>query len=143
MSNVASSEQLYVRKGAGYDEVYPLGQDNLDTSYDEKVSSANSPSMEEDDGLDVDGSEGHLNDEEDIGSAEPPIQFVIGPDGFRKFILLPLWSVNNFNSTIKKKHFDTLREIYQILLTSQSFCPSSLKSATTRMPKTSECMSRC
>nr|POF21784.1 hypothetical protein CFP56_55865 [Quercus suber] len=74
-----------------YDEVYPFGQDDLSTSYDERVSSANSPSAEEDDDLDVDGSEGDSNDEEDIGSAEPPIQSVIGPDGFRQFILLSLW----------------------------------------------------
>jgi len=65
--------------------------------------------------LDVDESKGDSNDE-DIGSAEPPIQSIIGPDGFRQFILLPLWTINDFNSTIKKKNFDTLREKYQILV---------------------------
>ena len=44
----ASSEQSCVREGAGYDEVYPLGQDDLGISSEERVSSANSLSMEDD-----------------------------------------------------------------------------------------------
>ena len=47
-------------------------------------------------------------------SAEPPPQSIIGPDGLRQFILLPLWTMNDFRSTIKQKHFDTFREKYQI-----------------------------
>ena len=108
MSSEASSEQSCVHEGASYDEVYSSSQDDPNTSYDGRVPSANSPSMEEDGDLVVDGSEGDSN------GAEPPIQSVIGPDGFRQFILLPLWAVNDFNSSIKKKHFDTLREKYQI-----------------------------
>ena len=115
MSSEASSEQSCVHEGASYDEVYSSSQDDPNTSYDERVPFANSPSTEEDEDLVVDGSEGDSNDE-DVGSAEPPIQSVIGPDGFRQFILLPLWMVNDFNSSIKKKHFDTLREKYQILV---------------------------
>ena len=42
MSNEASSEQSCVRKGAGYDKVYPSGQNDLDTSYSERVLSARS-----------------------------------------------------------------------------------------------------
>ena len=61
----------------------------------------------------MDGSKGDSNNK-DIVSAEPPSQFIIGPDGFRQFILLPLWTVNDIKSTIKKKHFNTLREKYQI-----------------------------
>ena len=110
----ASSEQLCVHEGAGYDEVYLLGQDNPGTSSDERVSSANSPLTEEDDDLDVDVLESDSNEDEDIGNDEPPIQSVIGPDSFRQFILLPLWTTNDFNSTLKKKHFETLREKYQI-----------------------------
>nr|POE74991.1 hypothetical protein CFP56_26568 [Quercus suber] len=56
MSSEASSEQLCVRKGTGYDEVYPSGQDNPGTSYDERVPSANSPSVEEEKDSDVDRS---------------------------------------------------------------------------------------
>ena len=70
--------------------------------------------MEEDENLDMDGSKGNLNDGEYIDNAKPYIQSVIGPDGLRQFLLLPLWMVNNFNSSIKKKHFDTLTERYQI-----------------------------
>ena len=114
MSCEASSEQSCVREGAGYDKVYPSGQDDPDTSYNERVPSANSPFVGEDKDLDVDGSDGDLNDEEDIGSAEPPIQSVIGPNGFREFIMLPLWTLNDFNSSIKQKHFSTLSEKYQI-----------------------------
>ena len=72
MSSEASSEQFCVHDGASYDEVYPSGQDDLGTSYDERVTSTNSPFVEEDDDLDVDESKGDSNDE-DIGSVEPPI----------------------------------------------------------------------
>ena len=54
MSSESSSEQSCVREGAGYDKVYPLGQDDLGTSYPKRVPSANSP-FEED--SEVDGSE--------------------------------------------------------------------------------------
>ena len=60
----------------------------------------------------MDGSESGSND--NLVSAEPPIQSIIGPDGLREFIILPLWMMNDFRSTIKEKHFNTLREKYQI-----------------------------
>ena len=63
--------------------------------------------------MDVDRLEGDSNDE-DIVNAEPPAQSVIGPDGLRQFILLLLWTMNDFRSTIMQKHFDTLKEKYQI-----------------------------
>lgn len=66
-----SSDQSYVREGAGYDEVYLLGQDNPGTSYDKRVPSSNSPSTEEDEDLDMDGTEGDSNDEV-ISNAGPP-----------------------------------------------------------------------
>jgi len=113
MSN-ASSEQSCVCEGVGYNEVYSLGQDDPNTSSDETVPSANSPSTKEDDDLYVDGSKSDSKEDEDIGNDEPPIQSIKGPDGFRQFILLPLWTVNDFNSSIKKRHFETLREKYQI-----------------------------
>ena len=53
MSSEASSEQSCVREEAGYDEVFPSSWDNPGTSYDEKDSSANSPSTVDED-LDVD-----------------------------------------------------------------------------------------
>ena len=66
-----SSDQSYVREGPSYDEVFPLGQDNPGTSYDERVPSSNSFSTEEDEDLDMDGTEGDSNDEV-IGNARPP-----------------------------------------------------------------------
>ena len=114
MFNV-SSEQSCVREGASYDKVYLLGQDDLGTfSSNERVPSANSPSTREDDDFDVDRSESDSNEDEGIGSDKPPIQFVIGPNDLRQFILLSLWTKNNFNSTVQRKHFETLREKYKI-----------------------------
>ena len=56
---------------------------------------------------------------EDVSSdglinAEPPIQSVIGLDGLREFIMLPLWTVSDFRSTIKESYFKTLKSKYQI-----------------------------
>ena len=107
-----SSDQSCVHDGASYDEVYPSGQDDPGTSYDEQVPSSNSYSAEKDEDLDVDGLEGDSN--KDLVSAKPPSQSVIRPNGLRQFILLPLWTMKDFRSSIKQKHFDTLREKYQI-----------------------------
>ena len=68
--------------------------------------------MGEDEDLDVDGSENDSND--DLAGVESPIQSVIGPDGFREFIMIPLWTINDFNSSIKQTHFNTIKEKYQI-----------------------------
>lgn len=65
----------------------------------------------EDEDLDVDMSEGDSNDD-DLVSGDPPIQSVIGPNGFREFIMLLLWMINDFNSSMKQQHFNTLREKY-------------------------------
>ena len=147
MSSEASSEQSCVREGAGYDEVYPSGQNDLDTSYGERVPSANSPSMEEDEDSNVDGSESGSsrgsNREKNVENAEPLIQSVIGPDSFREFLLLLMWTVNDFNSTIKRPHFETLRKRYQIPIGIPSVCLSNSKSATTGMSKTSGCIGSC
>ena len=55
MFSKALSEQSCVREGAGYDEVYPSGQGDLDSSYLERNPSANSSSEEEDEDLDEEG----------------------------------------------------------------------------------------
>ena len=112
MSNEALSEQSWVHKGVGYDEVFPLSQGDPGTSKSERVPSANSPSVREDEDLDVDKSENDSND--DLASAKSPIQSVIGPNGLREFIMIPLWTINDFNSSIKQTHFNTLGEKYQI-----------------------------
>ena len=118
MSSEASSEQSCARKGAGYNEVYLSGQDDLGTFYDERVLSANSLFVEEDEDSDVDGPEsgmsGGSNREEYVENAKSPLRSIIGPDGLRKFLRPLVWTVNDFNSSIKRPHFETLRERYQI-----------------------------
>ena len=143
MSSEALSEQSCVREGAGYNEVFPSSQDDPDTFHDERVPSANSSSTEEDEDLDVDGLEGDSNDEEDIGSVEPPFQSVIGPNGLREFIMLLLWTINEFNSSIKQNTSVCLGRNTRFPLAYQSIYPSSLKSVTTRVLKTSKCTNRC
>ena len=105
----ASSNQSCVRDGAGYDEMYPSGHKDLDVSSEERSLSASSS---RDDDLEMEGSEGGSSD--GLIGDEPLIQSVIGPDGLREFILLPLWTINNFISKIKEPHFKTLRDKYQI-----------------------------
>ena len=65
MSSEASSKQLCVCEEAGYDEVYPSCQDDLDSSYSEKVLSTNSPSEEEDEDSDMDRSKSDTNGDSD------------------------------------------------------------------------------
>ena len=108
----ALSEQSCVREGAGYDEVFPSGLDNPGTSSTKREPLATSPSTGDED-TDVEVSEGDSNDDY-VDNGEPLIQSVVGPDRFRKFIMLSLWAINDFNSSIKQTHFNTLREKYQI-----------------------------
>ena len=109
----ASSNQSSVREGAGYDEVFLSGQHDPGTSSEERNPLAISPSTRDED-LDTDRSEGDST--EGIVGVEPPTQSVIGPNGLREFIILPLWTVNDFISPIKQSHFNTFRDKYQILI---------------------------
>ena len=70
---------------------------------------ATSPSTR-DEGLDTDRSEGDFADS--LEDVEPPIQSIISPNGFKEFIMLPIWTINDFISTIKQTHFKILREKY-------------------------------
>ena len=45
---------------------------------------------------------------------EQPIKSIVDTDGLREFVMLPEWTVNDFTSTIKEKHFSTSRVNYQI-----------------------------
>ena len=109
MSNV-SSNQFCVRDGAGYDEVFLSSQKDPNTSSEERNPSVTSPSKDKD--LGTVGLEGDSSD--GLDGAEPPVQSIIGPDGLKEFIMLPIWTVNYFISTIKEFHFKTLRAKYQI-----------------------------
>ena len=83
----ASSNQSFVRDWEGYDKVYPSGQKDPDTSSEERNLFATSPSSR-DEGLEMDRPEDVSSD--GLVDAEPPIQSVIGPNGLREFIMLPL-----------------------------------------------------
>ena len=107
----ASSNHSFVRDGVGYDEVYPSGHKDHDSPSEERSLSASSPSLK-DKGLEREGLEDDFF--QDLDDNEPPIQSIVGPDGLRKFIMLPIWTVNDFISTIKEPHFKTLRGKYQI-----------------------------
>ena len=107
MSSV-SSNQSFVRDGASYDEVYPLGHKDHDSPSERSLSA--SSSMDED--SEMEKSNGDSSD--GLMDVDPPIESVIRLDGLREFILLPLWTVNDFISKIKETHFKTLRDKYQI-----------------------------
>ena len=70
----------------------------------ERSPSATSPTSR-DEGLEMDRPEG----DDGVEDVKPPIYSVIGLDGLREFIMLPIWTVNDFTSTIKESHFKTLR----------------------------------
>ena len=78
-------------------------------SSEERNPSTTYPSTR-DEGLDTDRSKGDSTD--GLDDAEPLIQSVIGLDGFKEVIMLPIWIVNDFISTIKQTHFKTLKERY-------------------------------
>ena len=94
----ALSEQSCVCKEAGYDEVFLSSQDDPGTLSDERDLSATLPSTG-DENLDMDGSESDSNN--GLAGAKSPIQSVIGTNGFREFIMLPLWTVIDLISSIK------------------------------------------
>ena len=107
----ALSNHSFVYDEAGYDVVYPSGHKDPDSLSEERSPSASSASSR-DESL---GTERPKDDSsEGLDDAEPPIQSVVGPDGLREFIMLPIWTINDFTSTIKESHFKTLREKYQI-----------------------------
>ena len=75
----ASSNQLCVRNGAGYDEMYLPSHKDPDISSEERSPSASSL---RDDDLEIERSEGGSSD--GLIDDEPPIQFVIGPNGLKE-----------------------------------------------------------
>lgn len=65
--------------------------------------------------MDEDGSKSDTDiASDDKESNKSPIRLVIGPNDLRNFIHPLIWTVNDFNSTIQRKHFKTLRERYRI-----------------------------
>ena len=86
----ASSNQSFVYDRAGYDEVYPSGHKDLDSPSEERSPSASSPSSR-DEGLEMEMLEDDFSEGQD--NAEPPVQSVVGPNGLRESIMLPIWTV--------------------------------------------------
>ena len=110
MSN-AMSKHSFICDRVSYDEVYSSGHNDFDSPSEERSPSASSPSSR-DESLETEGPEDDFI--QDLDDTESLIQSVMGPDKLRKFIMLPIWMVNNFTSTIKESHFKTLRDKYQI-----------------------------
>ena len=65
--------------------MYPSCHKDLDNPSEDKSLLASSPSSR-DEGLEMD----RLENDDSVDDAEPPIQFVIGPNGLREFIMLPI-----------------------------------------------------
>ena len=75
----ASSNQLCVRDGASYVKVYSSSHKDPDISSEERSPLA---SFSRDHDLEMEGSERGSND--GLIGDEPPIQFVIGPNGLKE-----------------------------------------------------------
>ena len=101
----ASSNQSFVRDGAGYEELYSSGCRYPD-ELSERSPSASSPFSKNEDMELAEPKEGSDDSEKRLKS-------VVGADGLREFVMLPEWTVNNFTSTIKEVHLKHLG-IYQI-----------------------------
>ena len=104
----ALSNQSIIYDRADYEEVYLSGHKDQESPSEERSPSASSPSSTNEDMEMADPEEAFDDDK------EQQIKSVVGVDGFREFIMLPEWMMNDFNSTIKEKHFSTLRANYQI-----------------------------
>ena len=104
----ALSNQLVVRDGVDYKEVYPSGHRDQESPGEERNPSASSSSSTNEDMK--------MPDEEEISDdgEEQTLKSVMGVNGLREFIMLPKWTMNNFLSTIKENHFKTLRDSFQI-----------------------------
>ena len=131
MSREATSEQLSVREGAGYDEVFNSGHELDDGfSYSSKrETSAQSPDEEiesydgEDEDEVVNESEGEVDGREeerdsDGDEAEGDEESYEGtsgsPGGNYPFILPNIWIVNDFLPKMSDRVFRDLRACYQI-----------------------------
>ena len=84
--------------------MYPSGYKDPDELSERTPSATSSSSKNEDMEL---AEPGEGSDDGGKG-----IKSVVGADGFREFVMLPEWTVNNFRSTIKEVHFKMIRAIY-------------------------------
>ena len=91
-----------------YEEVYPSGHRDQESPGEERSPCASSSSSTNEDM--------EMADQEEVSDdgEEQTLKSVVGADGFREFIMLPEWTMNNFVSTIKENHFKTLTDNFQI-----------------------------
>ena len=91
-----------------YEEVYPSGHRDPESPGEERSPSASSLSSTNEDM--------EMFDQEEVSDdgEEQTLRSVVSANGLREFIMLLEWTVNNFVSTIKENHFQTLRENFQI-----------------------------
>ena len=107
MSSV-SSNQSVVRDRADFEKVYSSGHKDQESPGEERSSSSSSSSSTNKDM--------EMAEQEEVSddSKEQALKSIVGADGLREFVMLLEWTVNDFNSTIKEKHFNTLRDNFQI-----------------------------
>ena len=105
----ASSNKSVVHDGMDYEEVYSSGHRDQESLGEERSLSASSSSSTNENMEMVEQEE--VSDD----GEEQTLKSIIGADGFKEFIMLPEWTMNNFESTIKENHFKTLRDNFQIL----------------------------
>ena len=99
----ASSNQSVDCDGVDYEDVYPSGHIDQESSGEDRSTSASSSSSTNEDTEMAEPIEISDNGE------EQPLRSIISANGLREFIMLPEWTVNNFVSMIKENHFKTLR----------------------------------
>ena len=130
MSREAMSEQLSIREGVGYDEVFPLShepdeglswslkRETSAQSFDEEVESRGVGDEIVGEGEDEDDEgegERKSDGDENVGDEEVLESTLGSPGDDHSFILPKKWTVNDFLLTMSDKVFKTLRGRYQIL----------------------------
>ena len=108
MSSVLSNQSV-IRDRVDYEEVYLSSHKDQESLGEERSLSASSSSSTNENMEMVEQEE--VSDD----GEEQTLKSIIGADGFKEFIMLPEWTMNNFESTIKENHFKTLRDNFQIL----------------------------
>ena len=140
MFREVTSEQLSVRDGASYDEVFPLGhelekgfselleKETLAQTSDKELESYRGEdegvmSSKENEGVmsnEEDEREGRKSDgdnndgDEDNSDEEVLYSTLRAPRDDHPFILPKIWTINDFLTTMSDKVFKTLRDCYQI-----------------------------
>ena len=130
MSNEVTSDQLSVRDGVGYDEVYGLSHEPQDFSWSSKRETSAQSSDDDVESYDEENKEEVVNEDEeeveegegergsdgddDDGDKESYEGTSGSPGGNSPFILPEDWTVNKFLPKMSDRVFKKLRTHYQI-----------------------------